>query len=107
MSFVLLLARLYRPRLGSLPAKEIASTLKLPPLAVSILLIFSIILLACQAKPTETPIPSGSLWYPVYGYDRDTGECQGGLGSAGWNDGGAPVLVTPISGFYCFGDPAY
>ena len=63
--------------------------------------------LACEVDAPETPIPLGSLWYPVYGYDRDTGECQGGLGSAGWNDGGAPVLVTPVSGFYCFGDPAY
>ncbi len=94
VSFVLLLARLHRPRLGSLPAKEIASILKLPPLAVSILLILGVILLACEVVSKETSIPLGSLWYPVYGYDRDTGECQGGLGSAAWNDGGPPVLVT-------------
>lgn len=55
----------------------------------------------------QKEVPLGSLWYPVYGYDRDTGECQGGLGSAAWNDGGPPVLVTPVSGFYCFGDSAY
>ncbi|MCH7801867.1 MAG: hypothetical protein IIC24_10050, partial [Chloroflexi bacterium] len=52
-------------------------------------------------------VPLGSLWYPVYGYDRTTGECLGGLGSAAWNDGGPPVLVTPWLGFYCFGDPGY
>lgn len=53
------------------------------------------------------PIQVGSLWYPVYGYDRETGECVGGEGSAAWNDGGAPVYVTPVSGFYCFGDAQY
>ena len=52
-------------------------------------------------------VPVGSLWYPVYGYDRETGECPGGLGSAGWNDGGPPVMATPWLGFYCFGDPSY
>ena len=49
----------------------------------------------------------GSLWYTVYGYDRETGECQGGLGSAGWNDGGPPVMAEPWRGFYCFGDTDY
>ena len=49
----------------------------------------------------------GSLWYPVYGYDRETGECRGGLGRSGWNDGGPPVMAEPWLGFYCFGDPSY
>ena len=74
---------------------------------MTISLILGILFLACGVDSAETPIPLGSLWYPVYGYDRDTGKCQGGLGSAGWNDGGPPVLVTPFSGFYCFGDPVY
>ena len=50
---------------------------------------------------------SGRVMYLVDSRGRDTGECEGGLGSSAWNDGGAPVLVTPVSGFYCFGDPAY
>ena len=81
--------------------------LRSAPLAMTISLVLGILFLACGVDSAETPIHLGSLWYPVYGYDRDTGECQGGLGSAGWNDGGAPVLVTPVSGFYCFGDPVY
>jgi hypothetical protein len=70
-------------------------------------------------SPAETPPgPSaeveeaprlGALWYPVYGYDRGTGECLGGLGTSGWNEapGGPSVAVTPNAGFYCFGDARY
>ena len=95
-SFVLLLGGLNRgPLLGS------------APLAMTISLVLGILFLACGVDSAETPIPLGSLWYPVYGYDRDTGECEGGLGSAAWNDGGAPVMVEPWLGFYCFGDSGY
>ena len=77
-------------------------------LALSIVLIVFVV--GCSSLSIESSSPQaplGSLWYPVYGYDRTTGECTGGLGSAGWNDGGAPVMVTPWLGFYCFGDPSY
>lgn len=63
-------------------------------------------LAACQSTPSHVP-NLGSLLYPVYGYDRETGECTGGLGSSAWNDGGAPVVVEPVAGFYCFGSPEY
>ena len=31
-------------------------------------------------------IELGALVYPVIGYDQDTGDCVGGLGTAGWNE---------------------
>lgn len=78
--------------------------------AIPMIMFLVLALAACtvsQARPGNNLPELGSLWYPVYGYDRDTGECIGGEGSAAWNDGGAPVLVTPVLGFYCFGDTAY
>ncbi len=81
--------------------------LKSSSLVIICMLILGIMLVACEEDATRPSIPMGSLWYPVYGYDRGTGECQGGLGSAGWNDGGPPVMVEPWLGFYCFGDAAY
>jgi hypothetical protein len=70
-----------------------------------ITLALAIGLAACTSSPSSTEL--GSLLYPVYGYDRETGECTGGLGSSAWNDGGAPVVVAPVAGFYCFGSPEY
>jgi len=69
---------------------------------------------AATATPFEPPAHAegapllGALWYPVHGYDRDTGECMGGLGTSGWNEkpGGPPVVATPWLGFYCFGQPS-
>ena len=69
-----------------------------------------IVIAGCSFLSIESSsleVPLGSLWYPVYGYDRTTGGCQGGLGSAAWTDGGPPVLVTPWRGFYGFGYPCY
>ena len=67
------------------------------------------ILTACSSSKTqvEDPPELGSLFYPVYGYDRDTGECIGGPDSSGWNGDGGPILLEPMAGFYCFGWPEY
>ena len=66
-------------------------------------------LTACSRSeaPTGNPPELGSLFYPVYGYDRDTGECIGGPDSSGWNGDGGPILLEPMAGFNCFGWPEY
>ncbi len=64
------------------------------------------VLTACSSGGNELP-ELGSLFYPIYGYDRDTGECIGGPDSAAWNGDGGPILLEPVAGFYCFGWPKY
>ncbi|MDP2952082.1 MAG: hypothetical protein Q8O76_02035, partial [Chloroflexota bacterium] len=59
------------------------------------------------AKPSDVPL--ATLWYPWFGFDMETGECMGGLGSSHWNTDvgrGSRVGVTdePVWGFYCSDD---
>lgn len=71
---------------------------------------------APRATPTVLPILSGhrlaTLWYPWFGFDLDTGESVGGLGSSHWNTDagsyGSRVGITdePEWGFYASDDPA-
>lgn len=76
-------------------------------------------LTTCEPAPTLTPTPAatptatltpgpslGVLFYPVYGYERETGERRGGLGTSGWNDD-PPIRVKPSQGYYCFGHREY
>ena len=72
---------------------------------LGVVLALAVLVIGCIGNGVEdvpARVPMGSLWYPVYGYDRDTGECLGGLGSAGWNDGGPPVIGRTLAGLLLF-----
>lgn len=61
-------------------------------------------------KVLASPTPLATLWYPWFGFDMDTGESIGGLGSSHWNTDagsyGSRVGVTdePVWGFYASDD---
>ena len=48
-------------------------------------------------------LPLATLWYLLYGFEYETGECLGGLSSTGWNRPQDSVYL-PEDGLYCSGD---
>lgn len=66
------------------------------------------------SKPdVKLDVPLGVLFNGWFGFDHNTGECKGGIGSTHWNDGPdtggvvhKPISVeSEIDAFYCSADP--
>ena len=56
---------------------------------------------------TFSSVPLAAVFAGWYGYEPESGECVGGIGSPHWNDSpdSAGVIYTPYMGFYCSSDP--
>ena len=57
-------------------------------------------------RDSDSNVPLLMLLYMVYGFNPSTGECEGGVNSAGWNRQ-QERFFYPEAGYYCVADPAY
>ncbi len=72
-----------------------------------ILLMGIFVITACASQLEDrASVPLATLWYLVYGYDPETGECKGGGESTAWARPPERVIV-PEFGYYCAGDEEY